>query len=800
MNADDSLDARNRNHAGRDCRAASAWEDTHRLVTLLSNLPGMVYRCANDPNWTMEFVSEGCEPLTGYPATELLAPGPPTYAGIIHPEDRRRIRDEVQEAVAKETPFHLTYRIVTASGALKWVYEQGAAVYAGGAIVALEGFITDITARREADDARREAERQYREIFEGVQEAMYRTTPAGRFLTLNPAGARMLGYDSPEEVAATVTDSAAQLWVYPFERGRFMELIEREGSVRGFEFQMRRKDGTILFGSTSAHKVCDPSGATLYYEGFVQDITERKRAEEQLQISEARFRTLTEDAPVAISMGREGRVVYANPMYLRMFGFERADDLYGSQVLDRYALQCREEVAERARLRAEGVPVPKEYEAIGRRADGSEFPMLVAAIQMEFAEGRAVCGFITDLTALKQLEQERERMEQQLRQAQKMESIGRLAGGVAHDFNNLLTIINGYSKLALAELRAGDPLRAHLEEVYQAGERAAELTRQLLAFSRMQVLQPRVLDLNCVVGDMQSMLRRLLGEDVAVQFALSAESPTVRADQHQLEQVIMNLAVNSRDAMPRGGRLLIETSFAEPGESHATSLSEMPTGRYAVLAVSDNGIGMDEATKRQIFEPFFTTKGVGKGTGLGLAMVHGIVVQSGGYIAVSSEPSHGTTFRIYLPAVAETPTETEKPAANPELRGSETILVVEDHPEVRSLVVASLEAYGYRVIPAADAADALMIFGRQGARIDLVLTDVVMPHMSGRELKERLTKVRPGIKSLFMSGYATDVLASALEEDTCFIQKPFSPEELAGRVREVLARPVAAPRILDGGG
>jgi two-component system, cell cycle sensor histidine kinase and response regulator CckA len=191
---------------------------------------------------------------------------------------------------------------------------------------------------------------------------------------------------------------------------------------------------------------------------------------------------------------------------------------------------------------------------------------------------------------------------------------------------------------------------------------------------------------------------------------------------------------------------------------------------------------------------------VGKGTGLGLAMVHGIVVQSGGYIAVSSEPSHGTTFRIYLPAVAETPTETEKPAANPELRGSETILVVEDHPEVRSLVVASLEAYGYRVIPAADAADALMIFGRQGARIDLVLTDVVMPHMSGRELKERLTKVRPGIKSLFMSGYATDVLASALEEDTCFIQKPFSPEELAGRVREVLARPVAAPRILDGGG
>ncbi len=329
---------------------------------------------------------------------------------------------------------------------------------------------------------------------------------------------------------------------------------------------------------------------------------------------------------------------------------------------------------------------------------------------------------------------ERKALEAQLQQAQKMESIGRLAGGVAHDFNNLLTVINGYSQLLLGKLSPGDPLRANLEEIHKAGERAAGLTRQLLAFSRKQVLEPRVLDLNQVVEEMRPMLERLVGEDVEVRVELNAEAGTVRADPHQLEQVVMNLVVNARDAMPGGGKLLIETARVERDESYAQSHPEARAGRYVMLAVSDNGVGMDEETRQRIFEPFFTTKEVGKGTGLGLSMVQGIVAQSGGYINVYSEPGQGTTFKIYLPALAEAVADAGRPAAVPALGGKETVLVVEDQAEVRNYAVAVLKAYGYRVITAENAGEALLLCERERGRIHLVLTDVVMPNVSGREL------------------------------------------------------------------
>jgi hypothetical protein len=392
-------------------------------------------------------------------------------------------------------------------------------------------------------------------------------------------------------------------------------------------------------------------------------------------------------------------------------------------------------------------------------------------------------GHCLDITERKRTEEEKEKLTAQLVQGQKMESIGRLAGGVAHDFNNLLTVINGYSQLLLAKLSAGDPLRAGLVEISKAGERAAGLTRQLLAFSRKQVLEPRVLDLNQVVEEMRSMLGRVVGEDVEVRVALHAEAGMVHADPHQLEQVLMNVVVNARDAMPGGGKLLIETARV---------------GRYVMLAVSDNGEGMDEPTRRQIFEPFFTTKGVGQGTGLGLSMVQGIVAQSGGYINVYSEPGQGTTFKIYLPAPAETAADAGRPAALPALGGKETVLVVEDQAEVRAYAVAVLKAYGYRVIEAENAGVALLLCERDGERIDLVLTDVVMPNVSGRELAHRLEKLQPGIQVLFMSGYTDTVIAhnGVLEEGAEFIRKPFSPEQLAGKIRAVLGPPAPAARIV----
>jgi PAS domain S-box-containing protein len=531
----------------------------------------------------------------------------------------------------------------------------------------------------------------------------------------------------------------------------------------------------------------------------VLDITCRKRAEEDLRTSEVRFRMLSEEAPIAISMARQGSIVYANPTYVRMFGFQSAEELYDYPLIELFAPQCRAEVTERANRRVQGLPVSKEYEAVCRRADGSEFPVLVAVSAMQFPEGPALVGFITDLTGPKQAEAERQLLEQQFRQSQKLESIGRLAGGVAHDFNNLLTIINGYSRMALDLVDERDPLRESLEAIHGAGERAVGLTNQLLAFSRKQILKPQVLDLNRVVSGMRPLLSRLLGEDVELCVELPEGHAIIRADLHQLEQVVMNLAVNSRDAMPQGGTLSIATAVVRWDESQARSHAGAQPGRYVSLAVSDTGEGMSEETRRHMFEPFFTTKEVGKGTGLGLSMVQGIVAQSGGHIEVHSEPGRGTTFRVYLPEVEEdAPEESGQPPSNPAIGGKATVLVVEDQPEVRKYAVAVLKARGYRVIEAESAGQALRTCERAGEPIDLVLTDVVMPQMGGGELASRLAERRPGIRVLFMSGYADDVIVrhGVLEQGAELIQKPFTPDQLTERVREILAGSRHAVRIL----
>jgi signal transduction histidine kinase/ActR/RegA family two-component response regulator len=371
----------------------------------------------------------------------------------------------------------------------------------------------------------------------------------------------------------------------------------------------------------------------------------------------------------------------------------------------------------------------------------------------------------------------------ELVQAQKMEVIGRLAGGVAHDFNNLLTVINGHSRLLLSKIKPGDPSRKGIEEINKAGEHATRLTRQLLAFSRKQVLQSRVVELDLVLADMQSMLEPLAGEQVAVAFHLNAPSGMVLTDPHQLEQVVMNLAVNARDAMPSGGLLSIETALAGTALHPASR-----PGPWVRITITDTGIGMHQETQSHMFDPFFTTKDVGMGTGLGLAMVHGIVTQSGGYIEVDSKPGQGTAFHIFLPQVDGPPARQTPAVALPASIGTETVLVVEDQPEVGNYVVNALEAYGYRALPVQSPGDALLRFERDSENIDLVLTDIVMPNLTGRELACRLQKLRPDLKVLFMSGYA-DVSAGNPAQQGAgvnFIQKPFSPEELAAKVRQVL--------------
>ncbi len=379
-------------------------------------------------------------------------------------------------------------------------------------------------------------------------------------------------------------------------------------------------------------------------------------------------------------------------------------------------------------------------------------------------------------------------LERQLQQAQKMEAIGQLAGGIAHDFNNLLTAIIGYSELILVRLPEDDPTVADVREIKGAGERAATLTRQLLAFSRKQIVDPRVLDLNAVVANMEKLLRRVIGEDIELRTVLAADLGRVKIDPGQVEQVVMNLAVNARDAMPRGGALVIETVNAELDEGYARTHVAVRPGPHVMLVVSDTGTGMDEATKARLFEPFFTTKTPGKGTGLGLATVYGIVKQAGGNIWVYSEPGHGTTFKVYLPRVDEAAEPLGLEPAGPPRGGFEVVLLVEDDAAVRALVREALGSYGYRVLEAADAEQALRLAEEHGAGIALLITDVVMPRTGGRELARRLTELRPDTKVLFLSGYTSDAILhhGILDRGVAFLQKPFTPEALARRVRQIL--------------
>ena len=386
---------------------------------------------------------------------------------------------------------------------------------------------------------------------------------------------------------------------------------------------------------------------------------------------------------------------------------------------------------------------------------------------------------------------ENRRLEEQLRHSQKVEAIGRLAGGIAHDFNNLLTAIIGYSTIALTNLDENDPVSADILEIKKAGQRAATLTSQLLAFSRKQVLQPRVLNLNDVITNTDKMLRRLIGEDIELVTLLGADLDSVKADPGQIEQIIVNLAVNARDAMPQGGRLIIETTNIELDDEFSRKHVGIKPGPYVMLAVNDNGVGMDVDTQLHLFEPFFTTKEIGKGTGLGLSTVYGIVKQSGGSILVYSEPGEGTMFKIYLPRVAEKPEalEATSKGRTEKLSGTETVLVVEDEGPVRRLVQTILERNGYSVLEANNGEEALRLMARHEGPIHLLLTDVVLPKMSGPQLAQSMTTLHPGIRVLYMSGYAdkASVQQGLLNSSTAFLQKPFTPDALAGKVREVLS-------------
>jgi two-component system, cell cycle sensor histidine kinase and response regulator CckA len=511
----------------------------------------------------------------------------------------------------------------------------------------------------------------------------------------------------------------------------------------------------------------------------------RRLAEQAARATEAKFRALVEGAPDAmVIIDRKGTIVLVNSQAERLFGHKR-QNLLGQPVEmlipERFRGRHPEHRASyfhEAKARAAGTGM----DLYGLAADGTELPIEVSLSPLDTEEGVLVASAIRDI-------RERKRLEEQFRQAQKMEAVGRLAGGVAHDFNNVLSVILGYAEMIVSDLKPEEPLRADVEEIRAAALRATDLTRQLLAFSRHQVLESKVLNLNAVIAGMEKMLGRLSGADIELTLLPASGVWNVKADPGQIEQILMNLAVNARDAMPQGGKLTIETANVELDEDYAGEHRDVGAGSYVMLAVSDTGAGMDAETKARIFEPFFTTKEKGKGTGLGLATVFGIVKQSDGHIWVYSEPGKGTTFKIYLPRVsgAAEIRVSERPVAS---HGSETILLVEDDDAVRILARTILRRQGYVVLEAPNGGEALLVCEQHGAKIDLLLTDVVLPRMSGRQLAERLGTLRPGMKVLFMSGYTDDAILQhgILDSGVAYLQKPLTPASLSQKVREVLDR------------
>ncbi len=630
-------------------------------------------------------------------------------------------------------------------------------------------------AERRARDEVRASEARYRALADGIPQIVWTARPDGANEYFNRHAADYTGIQ-PEDLAGWRWERIC----HPEDRTVTLNAwaaIRQTGTPRDVEFRLRRWDGEYRWHVCRQVALRGPTGAVVQWIGTCTDIHDQKAAAES-QARDAQILAGVRDAVIVTDLG--GVVTYWNEGATALFGWT-AEEMIGRPYADRFPPSVREEIARQIQERVGGTDWRGEYEDF--KKDGSRVWVDARVRRYDRADGTpaGILGVSHDIT-------ERKRLEEQFRHAQKMEAVGRLAGGVAHDFNNLLTVINGYADLYLPKTPEGHPHRAALTAIRDAGERASALTSQLLAFSRKAIVSPRVLDLNDVVTQAERLLRRLIGEDIRLATVLVPTGCLVEADPNQLDQVIMNLAVNARDAMPTGGSLTIETRRTQLAVSTATEAGDVPPGSYVELVVRDNGCGMSCETKRRLFEPFFTTKDPGKGTGLGLAVVHGVVKQAGGHVSVESAVGAGTTFRILFPEAAAPPPKPSSGSACVSRRGSETILLVEDEDSVRTLCRIALETQGYKVITAGCGQEALRVIAGRAEPVRLLVTDVVMPGMSGRELVVAARASLTDLRVLYVSGYTDDsVLRHGIKDDTdAFLQKPFTPLGLTRKVRAVL--------------
>ena len=617
----------------------------------------------------------------------------------------------------------------------------------------------------------------YKQIVESAHEGIWVTDERGRTIFANDRMASMLGYTAPEMIGRLLAEFA-------LDDHAALARPLADCATHSREVRLTARDGGLVWTLMNASPLHNERREVVGVLTMVVDITTRKTAEEALRQSEQRLKTIIETEPACVKLiSAEGRLLEMNPAGLQMIDADDMSQVIGQEMVNLVHPADRERFLETIRLASAGHPAHAEFRVVGLR--GTQRWLETRAVpfdpsSIERGQASVVLGVTQDLTQRKLLEYE-------LNQSQKLEAVGRLAGGIAHDFNNLLTAILGYCDFAVMQLPSRHPVLPELTQIREAGERAVALTAQLLAFSRNQILKPRVIDVNEIVTGLLKMLPRIIGEHIATSAELDTGLHRVKADPTQLEQVLLNLALNARDAMPDGGALTIRTANVDLRESPLADDPSFQPGPYVLLSVTDTGTGMDTDTESRAFEPFFTTKDVGRGTGLGLSTVYGIIKQSRGYISVSTGVGAGTAITIHLPVTTEPIQREPAERATPRRGGRETVLLVEDAEAVRELERRALEASGYRVLVARDGVEAIGIAVQQEGHIDLLVTDVVMPHLTGPQLATELTLRWPSIRTLYVSGYSEQVPpAAAGDEAPRLLKKPFSPGQLVKVVRDVL--------------
>ncbi|MBI5575490.1 MAG: PAS domain S-box protein [Deltaproteobacteria bacterium] len=759
-------------------RALSAERElADRMYSLANNVPGVIYRGLRD--WSISFIGSEVERLTGYTAGEFLR-REVEWQQLIHPEDRKTIREAFRKAVREQRKVMRTeYRILHRDGSYKWIADRRQLIYdREGDFAYVDGLALDITDRKQAEEERLSSEQRFRAIADTATDAIISADSAGRIIFFNRSAETLFGYSGEELAGKSLSVLIPARYRSAHERGiaRFLETGEARLIGKTVELHALRKDGAEFPIELSLATWNSSEG--VFFTGIIRDITPRKRAQEEVSRLATAVGQLAE---AVIITDTAGIIQYVNPAFERITGYSAGETIGKNTSILKSGRH--DEVFYRdmwEKLRGGEVWAGRFF---NRRKDGKvyEEDALISPVHDE-------SGRIVNYVAVKRDVTRLVSLEKQVQTAQRMEAVGTLAGGIAHDFNNALTGVLGFAELLQSKIGRDPHALADLGQIKHCAERASGLTKQLLTFARRQTVVPVNLNLNDVVSGMMKFFSRILGERIELDQSLAGELPAVRADFGQMEQILMNLCLNARDAMPEGGRIRIETREEKLGGDYAMRHPYVKPGRYVLLTVSDTGCGMDEKTRERAFEPFFTTKGPERGTGLGLSVVYGIVKMNNGILNLYSEPGMGATFKIYFPAVDAVPDVI--PARNEDAAmrgGTETILLAEDDEVVRTLAERALKDVGYTVIAARNGEEAVEIF-RKCRDVELALLDMIMPELDGREAYEKMRGIKPDLKVIFTSGYAADPEGKpfVLEEGVPFLAKPYGLVSLARMVREVL--------------